>query len=276
MGWFVGPINGIPAIHHQGETFNFHANMVLVPGSRTGVIVLMNAENSLDLFLNGRMGTISEGVTSLLEGRDPAPPPSNHPRSSLYAALFALLALQLRGIVRWIALCGAATFQSGRLGSGSAHRALARPKPRLGSPRLSARAEAARLVALRRRSGTSRSRLRPSAQRTRRALWGIVRTIWAYATLERRPAVTAIPRPQRPAPSRASHEHARLSTPGARIHPQARALLETWAAAPPGVPLERLTATQARSDDRAILDLQATPIDLYAVDDIELKRLPAR
>ena len=31
MGWFVGPLNGIPAIHHQGETFNFHANAVLVP-----------------------------------------------------------------------------------------------------------------------------------------------------------------------------------------------------------------------------------------------------
>src|SRR5262245_24374146 len=54
MGWFVGPINGIPAIHHQGETFNFHANAVLVPRSRTGVIVLMNAENSIDLFLTGR------------------------------------------------------------------------------------------------------------------------------------------------------------------------------------------------------------------------------
>src|SRR4029077_18114124 len=49
MGWFVGPINGIPAIHHQGETFNFHANAVLVPESRVGVILLMNAENSLVL-----------------------------------------------------------------------------------------------------------------------------------------------------------------------------------------------------------------------------------
>ena len=88
MGWFVGPINGIPAIHHQGETFNFHANAVLVPGSRTGVIVLMNAENSIDLFLTGRMGTISEGVTSLLEGRDPAPPPSSdrHVRSSTWCS----------------------------------------------------------------------------------------------------------------------------------------------------------------------------------------------
>ena len=102
MGWFVGPINGIPAIHHQGETFNFHANAVLVPGSRTGVIVLMNAENSIDLFLNGRMGTISEGVTSLLEGRDPAPPPSSIATFVVYALLFGIVVLQLRGIVRWV------------------------------------------------------------------------------------------------------------------------------------------------------------------------------
>jgi acetyl esterase len=53
------------------------------------------------------------------------------------------------------------------------------------------------------------------------------------------------------------------------VHPQARALLETWAATP-GVPLERLTAAQARRDDLAVLDLQATPDGLYAVDDIEL------
>ena len=61
MGWFVGPVNGIPAIHHQGETFNFHANAVLVPESQSGVVVLMNAENSVDLFLNGRMGTHLRG-----------------------------------------------------------------------------------------------------------------------------------------------------------------------------------------------------------------------
>ena len=51
--------NDIPAVHHQGETFNFHSNVVLTPQSRRGVVVLMNAENSLDLFVNGRMGTIA-------------------------------------------------------------------------------------------------------------------------------------------------------------------------------------------------------------------------
>jgi len=100
MGWFVGPVNGIPAVHHQGETFNFHANAVLVPRSRSGVIVLMNAENSVDLFLSGRMGSISEGVTSLLEGREPSAAPSNVAAFLLYALLFAAIVLQLGAMTR--------------------------------------------------------------------------------------------------------------------------------------------------------------------------------
>ncbi len=100
MGWFVGPRNDIPAIHHQGETFNFHSNVVLTPQSERGVIVLMNAEDSLDLFVSGRMGTLADGVTSLLEGREPPSPPSNMPIFIVYALLFALLVLQARGIAK--------------------------------------------------------------------------------------------------------------------------------------------------------------------------------
>jgi CubicO group peptidase (beta-lactamase class C family) len=116
MGWFVGPLNDIPAIHHQGETFNFHANVVLIPQSREGVVVLMNAENSLDLFINGRMGTIAEGVTSLLEGRDPPSPPSNVAIFIVYAALFALLVLQARGIVRSVVALRSGRIRRGRVG----------------------------------------------------------------------------------------------------------------------------------------------------------------
>ena len=118
MGWFVGPINGIPAIHHQGETFNFHANAVLVPGSRTGVIVLMNAENSLDLFTNGRMGTIADGVTSILEGRDPSPPPSRMVSFLVYALIFGLIAVQARGIVRSVVALRSGRLGAGRIGAG--------------------------------------------------------------------------------------------------------------------------------------------------------------
>ena len=54
-----------------------------------------------------------------------------------------------------------------------------------------------------------------------------------------------------------------------RVDPQARALLERWAATP-GVSVERLTATMVRQEDLTVLDLQATPERLYAVDDIEV------
>ena len=172
MGWFVGPINGIPAIHHQGETFNFHANAVLVPRSRTGVIVLINAENSVDLFLSGRMGGISEGVASLLEGRDPAPPPSNRITFVLWALLFGVVAASApwrRALDR-----GSATRppSSWSRASATADRAQARLQPRLGGPRPGPRAEAARAVTVRRRSGAARSHGRPSAQRTGCALLG--------------------------------------------------------------------------------------------------------
>jgi hypothetical protein len=116
MGWFVGPVNGIPAVHHQGETFNFHANAVLVPEHRTGVVVLMNAENSVDLFLAGRMGTISEGVTSLLEGHEPSAPPSNRPIFFVYAVLFGILVLQLRGMARSMTSLSRRHVPSGRIG----------------------------------------------------------------------------------------------------------------------------------------------------------------
>jgi CubicO group peptidase (beta-lactamase class C family) len=116
MGWFIGPVNDIPAIHHQGETFNFQANVVLVPQSRRGVVVLMNAENSLDLFTNGRMGTIVDGVTSLLEGREPPSPPSNVVIFIVYAALFTLLVLQARGIAKSVGALRRGRIRRGRIG----------------------------------------------------------------------------------------------------------------------------------------------------------------
>jgi CubicO group peptidase (beta-lactamase class C family) len=116
MGWFVGPLNDIPVIQHQGETFNFHANVVLIPQSRKGVVVLMNAENSLDLFTTGRIGTIAAGVTSLLQGQDPPSPPSRIAIFIVYAALFALLVLQVRGIVRSVIALRRGRIRRGRIG----------------------------------------------------------------------------------------------------------------------------------------------------------------
>ena len=116
MGWFVGPLNDIPVVQHQGETFNFHSNVVLIPQSRKGVVVLMNAENSLDLFTAGRMGTIAAGVASLVEGQEPPSPPSNIAIFIVYAALFALLVLQGCGIAKSVSSLRRRHVRRGRVG----------------------------------------------------------------------------------------------------------------------------------------------------------------
>ena len=116
MGWFVGPLNDIPVVHHQGETFNFHSNVVLIPKSQDGVVVLMNAENSLDLFTAGRMGTIAAGVASLVEGQEPPSPPSNIAIFIVFAALFALLVLQARGIAKSVSSLRRRHVRRGRIG----------------------------------------------------------------------------------------------------------------------------------------------------------------
>jgi CubicO group peptidase (beta-lactamase class C family) len=116
MGWFVGPVNGIPAVFHQGETFTYHANVVLVPRSKQGVIVLMNAENSLDLFTRGRMATVAEGVVSLLQGQGPPSPPSRLPIFVAYALVLAVIAVQLGGMIRSVAALRRGRAPRGRLG----------------------------------------------------------------------------------------------------------------------------------------------------------------
>jgi hypothetical protein len=100
MGWFVGPINGIPAIHHQGETFNFHSNMILLPNSQIGIVVLINGENSMDLlFGTARMASIANGVASLLAGQQSPAPPANTSVWMVYGILIGLIVVQVGGIV---------------------------------------------------------------------------------------------------------------------------------------------------------------------------------
>jgi CubicO group peptidase (beta-lactamase class C family) len=111
MGWFVGPINGIPAIHHQGETFNFHANMILLPDRQLGIVVLINGENSMDLlFGTARIASIAKGVASLVSGQQPPAPPANSGVWVVYSILIGLIVIQVGGIV-W----SARKLQSGRL-----------------------------------------------------------------------------------------------------------------------------------------------------------------
>jgi CubicO group peptidase (beta-lactamase class C family) len=100
MGWFVGPVNGIHAIHHQGETFNSHANMILLPENQWGIVVLINGENSMDLIFGpARMADISKGVASLLAGQQPPAPPANTSVWAVYSLLIGLIVVQVSGVI---------------------------------------------------------------------------------------------------------------------------------------------------------------------------------
>ena len=191
MGWFVGPIDGIPAVFHQGETFNFHANMVLSQ-RQWGVVVLMNAENSLDdLVGRGRQARIAEGVTSLLAGRRPPPPPSNAGIFAIFAIVLGLVALQAGFMIRSALALRRRRVSRGRFGwrIGMAlllnlawaaivlvvlpQRVLGLPLQVIatGIPDVGYTLLASGLVAL---------------------VWGITRTTWAYFALrEPQPSVTA-------------------------------------------------------------------------------------
>ncbi len=114
MGWFVGPINGIPAVHHDGETFNFDANMILLPESQQGIVVLINGENSMDLLFGAaRIADISQGIASLLTGQQPPSPPANTSVWVIYSVLIGLIIVQVVGVIR-----SARKLRSGRLIAG--------------------------------------------------------------------------------------------------------------------------------------------------------------
>lgn len=77
-GWFVGPFGAAPeARWHLGNLASFAAWMVLMPETRQGVVVLMNANCELPFFhADATFSRIPIGVVNLLAGRDPPQGPS--------------------------------------------------------------------------------------------------------------------------------------------------------------------------------------------------------
>jgi CubicO group peptidase (beta-lactamase class C family) len=185
MGWQVGPVNGIPAVWHQGEVYNYHANVVLVPESRRGVVVLINAQNSLDLFFGDRMRAIGEGVTSLLEAREPSPPPSNTAIFLVYGFVLGVVVLQVRGLIRSVDGLRQGRVPRGRVG----------PRWRIGlALALSLGWALSILVLLPRQMGVPVLVMaQPFPDLTYILVvsaivalgWGIVRAIWAYSVLRK-------------------------------------------------------------------------------------------
>jgi CubicO group peptidase (beta-lactamase class C family) len=97
MGWEIGPIAGIPAIWHEGSIFNYHANMVLIPGNGSGFILLENIYSGPD---EVRLNQLAEGIALLLTGKDPPPIASIGKLRLAYGVLLLIFFVQLWIVVR--------------------------------------------------------------------------------------------------------------------------------------------------------------------------------
>ena len=100
MGWEDTELSGVPVVRHNGDTGNFHANMILAPGSGWGVVVLMNGSNHLEL---DGMNQIANGVMARLLGVESPPEPFNEAKA-LFFVVLAVGALQVLAIVRSVVL----------------------------------------------------------------------------------------------------------------------------------------------------------------------------
>ncbi len=97
MGWEVSRTNGIPTVSHDGSGFHSHANAIVIPDGKWGIVVMENAENSPDEFFGSRrMTAIANGVTSLVTGGgQPAPTTTSTSLRAAYGVVLGVLALQI-------------------------------------------------------------------------------------------------------------------------------------------------------------------------------------
>jgi CubicO group peptidase (beta-lactamase class C family) len=105
MGWVITEAESsggrmTRTVGHDGGTGDFHAEMILVPESQWGVVVLMNGENGLEI---ERIATIADGVVAQLLGQPPSPAPFPETKT-VFFVLIAVLVLQVLAAIRSLVL----------------------------------------------------------------------------------------------------------------------------------------------------------------------------
>jgi len=101
MGWYAEKVDGLSLLWHPGNAPNFHADVLLAPQDRWGVVVLANGHNALS---PDRESAIARGVLGMLVGRQLATPPVTNANQVLFFVLLAVAVLQVLGIARSIVL----------------------------------------------------------------------------------------------------------------------------------------------------------------------------
>ena len=97
MGWFIGATGGVQTISHSGYTATFCAEMVLVPGSDWGLVILINAYGFIAF--STALNQITQGVTSLLVGHQS---PTEGISFSLLYTTIDLAILLLSALQMWL------------------------------------------------------------------------------------------------------------------------------------------------------------------------------
>jgi CubicO group peptidase (beta-lactamase class C family) len=101
MGWYVERANGVEVLWHPGNAIDFHADVLLAPQARWGVVVLANGHNGLS---PDRESEIGRGVLGLLVGRQLTTPVGTDANKVLFFVLLAVAVLQVLGIGRSVVL----------------------------------------------------------------------------------------------------------------------------------------------------------------------------
>jgi CubicO group peptidase (beta-lactamase class C family)/surfactin synthase thioesterase subunit len=101
MGWKIGPTSGVPTVWHDGSTFNYYANMTLVPAGRWGIVIMQNSYSFPDEISGAyQMKAFADGLTALVVGKQPSPPPASTPLFVLYGFLLLVVGIQVTGMLR--------------------------------------------------------------------------------------------------------------------------------------------------------------------------------
>jgi hypothetical protein len=118
MGWLADAVAGVPVLWHTGAVANYHGDILIMPDSLWGIVVLSNVNNFL---LEVQFSRAIKGVTALLMGYQPAPP-SRLPYRPAYWLITALACVwlvwrgnQIFALRRWIKRLGAATIDRNEL-----------------------------------------------------------------------------------------------------------------------------------------------------------------
>ena len=101
MGWYVERSSGTSLLWHPGNAPNFHADLMLAPQDRWGVVVLANGHNWLS---PDRETAIARGVLGLLVGRQLTTASVASSNQVFFLVLLGVVVLQLLGIARSIVL----------------------------------------------------------------------------------------------------------------------------------------------------------------------------